>query len=241
MNTNDTIHRARLLAVARRWLSSPADAEDAVQDALVRSLTQAALHTPQAWLTTVVRHLAIDRLRQQALEHGTPADEANAPSAETVVARAQEAERALRRLADTLPPAEAAMVLLREVFGCDYREIAQRTGKAEATCRQAVHRALARLRASPADPRRDEPETTEAVFMLCRRALRTGSPAPLYALIGTPAISAQAATRNAAAADASRSSRLVQVEGRYLLVLMHEGEWLCCMPVGVTSEAAEVA
>ena len=62
--------RQRLLAVARRLLRSEADAEDAVQDAYLRA-SHARQHAPesmQAWLHTVVRNLAIDRLRRERLQ-----------------------------------------------------------------------------------------------------------------------------------------------------------------------------
>eukprot|EP01034_Spumella_vulgaris_P003069 gene3069-3958_t len=57
--------RSALVRAATRLLG-PADAEDAVQDAYVRALeAQApALNAAQAWLLTVVRNLAIDRLRR---------------------------------------------------------------------------------------------------------------------------------------------------------------------------------
>ena len=59
-------NRSTLLRTATRLLG-PAEAEDAVQDAYVRALeAQApALNAAQAWLLTVVRNLAIDRLRRR--------------------------------------------------------------------------------------------------------------------------------------------------------------------------------
>ena len=58
--------RSTLLRAATRLLG-PADAEDAVQDAYVRALESNAttLNAAQAWLLTVVRNLAIDRLRRR--------------------------------------------------------------------------------------------------------------------------------------------------------------------------------
>lgn len=61
----DADHRGLVRAAAR--LLGPADAEDAVQDAYVRALEadMAALNVAQAWLLTVVRNLAIDKLRRR--------------------------------------------------------------------------------------------------------------------------------------------------------------------------------
>jgi DNA-directed RNA polymerase specialized sigma24 family protein len=58
--------RHRLVRAATRLLG-PVDAEDAVQDAYVRALEAETLelNAAQAWLLTVVRNLAIDRLRRR--------------------------------------------------------------------------------------------------------------------------------------------------------------------------------
>jgi len=115
--------RGRLLDLARSLLGTQAEAEDAVQDAYLRAVDSApaALASPQAWLSTVVRHIAIDRLRRRRLEaqwmeaERPGADTRTAPSAEDDASRRMERDHALRFLADTLSPAEAAIVLLRDV------------------------------------------------------------------------------------------------------------------------------
>ena len=48
-------------------------------------------------------------------------------------------------LLESLAPAERAVFLLREVFGYDYRDIADITGKTEAACRQIFTRARRRI------------------------------------------------------------------------------------------------
>ena len=48
-------------------------------------------------------------------------------------------------LLESLAPAERAVFLLREVFGYDYSEIADVTGKTEAACRQTFARARRRI------------------------------------------------------------------------------------------------
>src|SRR3954447_12662619 len=60
-------HRRQLTNVAYRLLGSLADAEDAVQEALIRwyALTpaaRAAIDSPAAWLTTVTSRICLDQL-----------------------------------------------------------------------------------------------------------------------------------------------------------------------------------
>src|SRR5688572_12300353 len=60
----------RLLAVARRLLGSRADAEDAVQRALLQCYTGAASYRPQwavsTWLYRILTNLCVDELRRRA-------------------------------------------------------------------------------------------------------------------------------------------------------------------------------
>jgi hypothetical protein len=60
--------RPRLTAISRRIVGSEAEAQDIVQDCFLKwhRAEQAALATPAAWLTTVVQHHSIDRLRKRA-------------------------------------------------------------------------------------------------------------------------------------------------------------------------------
>ena len=62
--------RRRLVELARTLLGTSADAEDTVQDAWLRvhDGVPANLASIEAWLATVVRHLAVDRLRRRRLE-----------------------------------------------------------------------------------------------------------------------------------------------------------------------------
>src|SRR5690606_26119349 len=87
--------RPRLYALAYRMLSIRADAEDVLQDAYLRwrSTDAAAIESPQAWLTTVVTRLAIDRLRRTRIEREAyvgpwlpePLSEGDVPDPESVL------------------------------------------------------------------------------------------------------------------------------------------------------------
>jgi RNA polymerase sigma-70 factor (ECF subfamily) len=61
---------------------------------------------------------------------------------------ASDVSMAFLMVMERLAPEERAAFLLREVFDVDYPEVAQMLGKSEATVRQAVHRARARVRES---------------------------------------------------------------------------------------------
>ena len=60
--------RPRLKAISFRIVGSEAEAEDIVQDCFLKwhGADRTELATPAAWLTTVVQHQSIDRLRTTA-------------------------------------------------------------------------------------------------------------------------------------------------------------------------------
>lgn len=243
--------RRRLVRAATRLLG-PADAEDAVQDAYVRALEAdlPELNAAQAWLLTVVRNLAIDRLRrrhwmQQWLAQMNAGDTPLAsPSAEMDAAVAQEAARALRVLAAHLPPAEGAMLLLHEVFEVGHAEIARASGRSEAGSRQQLRRALLRLRLAGGAPEpKPSPEPDpgeETVFRLYLQSLQLRDPQTLWAMLRPPTISAMAGMSSvaveAAAAPRKTACGVVQVGWQLGLVLTLDGVTLCVLPLGVQPE-----
>ena len=252
--------RSTLLRAATRLLG-PADAEDAVQDAYVRALeaNAPALNAAQAWLLTVVRNLAIDRLRRRQLmaqwlteatqtAHGDVAGSV-APSAEAEAALAQQATLALRRLAVCVTPMEGAAVLLHAVFDASHAELAQATGRTEAASRQQLRRALQRLRRAEEEARhgdgRDEPNGADpAVLRLYLQSLQSRDPQTLWALLRQPPVSARAVLGPAKALHAawpvpqtapcapSTLSGVVQAGGQLGLVLTLDGVMLCVVPLG---------
>ena len=253
-------HRRLVRAAAR--LLGPAEAEDAVQDAYVRALeaTQAhALNAAQAWLLTVVRNLAVDRLRrrqwmQQWLVDTTAGDTAlTSPSAESDAALAEDAAHALRLIAAYLSLADGAALLLHEVFDASHAEIAQASGRSEAGSRQQLRRALLRLRqAVDTKPREPgaEPDTTEDMaFRLYLQALQRRDPHALWAMLRHPPISASATARTTHTVAASESasvpplttSVVTQMGGQLGLVLTLDGVTLCVVPLGVLTNRAEHA
>src|SRR5256885_1262469 len=127
--------RRRLVELARTLLGTSADAEDTVQDAWLRvhDGVPANLASIEAWLATVVRHLAVDRLRRRRLEQAWQHDAARdadgerhaAPSAERLAGPRLDASVALRRIVPVLSPPEAAALPLHELFDFDFAAIAR--------------------------------------------------------------------------------------------------------------------
>lgn len=251
-------NRHHLVRAATRLLG-PADAEDAVQDAYIRALEASpqALDSAQAWLLTVVCHLAIDRLRrrhwlqQWQAECSATDGAATEPSAEMAAALADEVARALHLLATGLTPAEGAAVLLHAVFEATHAEMAQASGKTEAASRQTVSRALQKLqrqRAS-ATPGADAELALheETVFRLYLQSLQLRDAQTLWAMLRQPPIHAAAvavrtigeigSVGTAAAASVapppSTSCSVVQIGGQLGLVLSLDGVVLCVLPLGV--------
>jgi RNA polymerase sigma factor (sigma-70 family) len=223
--------RQRLMSAARRLLPSHADAEDAVQDTYVRALVAFPdWFGPQsAWLYTVLRNIAIDRLRRKQLESehadaGLPPEGSSEPLTEV----RSECEAALRHLLSRVSPAEAAAILLRDVFEFDYDEIARIVGKSEAASRQFLHRARTRTRRTgpPA-------EVEEPYVELCWRAIEARDPAMLMQMLQVTTALAQPAALTVGRHRGVRSSSiLVQVNGRYAIALVLDGVILCIVPVG---------
>src|SRR5271155_4270839 len=102
--------RQRLVSVARKLLATHADAEDAVQDTLLRAFSaSASWSTPRsAWLHTVLRNTAIDRLRRQHIEAAhTDVETPPEVSCESLVEIRSDCEAALRHLLSRVSPSEA--------------------------------------------------------------------------------------------------------------------------------------
>lgn len=164
--------RPRLVALSLRIVGSAADAEDVVQDCFLkwRAAEQAALDTPAAWLTTVVRRQSIDRLRRRVRDavaaQAAAAWMPDAPPATPEEALLREAGvgEALARLRARLSPSERLALVLYEAFECSHADIAATLGTTAANARQLLSRARRRLRAPDGAAPPDE--------KLCRDLIR---------------------------------------------------------------------
>jgi RNA polymerase sigma-70 factor, ECF subfamily len=143
----------RLLAVAQRLLGSRADAEDAVQRALLQCFSAAGDYRPQwavsTWLYRILTNVCVDELRRRSVRvtHGpalvtTQRDDGHRPPGTFV-----DLHRALERV-----PREARVLLaLRYVDGLAYGELARIRGISVNTVKSQLARGKALLRAELAE------------------------------------------------------------------------------------------
>ena len=144
-----------------RWLSrSPADADDVVQDALLRAFRgfdSLRGSDAKAWLLTIVRNCHSTASRQQRKQASAPLPEehdtqdghtmiAMTPGPEQSADHRDEA-RTLDRLLSTLPEEHREILVLRELEDMNYREIAAITSLPMGTVMSRLARARAALRA----------------------------------------------------------------------------------------------
>ncbi|HVK98355.1 MAG TPA: RNA polymerase sigma factor SigJ [Dongiaceae bacterium] len=149
-------HRPVLRRLAYRMLSCVSLAEDAVQETWLRwhSADVTQIESAKAWLITTLSRICIDELRRLKREQSVYVGpwlpepiftEDEAPDPADILARDASIAMALLVLMERLSPEERAAYLLQEVFENDYKSIAVTLGKAEANCRQLVHRARVRI------------------------------------------------------------------------------------------------
>ncbi|HXG60126.1 MAG TPA: sigma-70 family RNA polymerase sigma factor [Planctomycetota bacterium] len=147
-------------------------AEDCAQEVFLRLYAHLDRYEPQAKFTTflfrVARNLWIDRMRSEAAHGGRPVSleavtardgegaslaarlPAEGPTPVDVLSR-REAQEALRRALDRLPEEQKAVVILSELQGMKYQEIAQILDIPVGTVKSRMHAAMERLKTLLAD------------------------------------------------------------------------------------------
>lgn len=144
-------YRSSLQGLAYRMLGSVVDAEDVVQDAYLRwhKVDRASIENPQAYLTTVVSRLCLDRLGEARHQRETyigpwlPEPVIESPHEEQ---SAHDISFALMLALERLSPLERAAFLLHDVFDYSFADIAVMLERSEAACRQLAKRAREHLR-----------------------------------------------------------------------------------------------
>ena len=142
-----------------RWLTgNRTDAEDVVQDACMRalaSLETAVVERPRAWLLTIVRNTAFSWMGKnrpkavvlvgdsELLDAAAAHRDASPGPEEVLIAAADEA--ALESAILALPPIFREVVVMRDINGMSYREIAAATGAPQGTVMSRLARARAQL------------------------------------------------------------------------------------------------
>jgi RNA polymerase sigma factor (sigma-70 family) len=151
---DEALRRAapRLQRYAVRRLQDPHEAEEIVQEALLRAFQHRdRLHTEDdlmAWVTVVTGRLVIDRLRvrnRAVAVAEMPADARTGRDTADVVVARDEARIALDAL-EAMPARQAGVLWAREVEGLTYDEIGERYALSEPSVRSMLHRARKTLR-----------------------------------------------------------------------------------------------
>jgi RNA polymerase sigma-70 factor (ECF subfamily) len=180
-------HRAELLRHCYRMLGCFADAEDLVQDTLLRAWRSRATYSGDAplrhWLMRIATNACLNALDRQrprrypqldveaaiegaplhALEAAhwvTPAPDALLfPRPDTALELREQVSLAFLALLQRLPPKQRAALLLKDVVGWSSQEIAQALELTLSSVSSALHRARETMAATPCGrPADPEPE-----------------------------------------------------------------------------------
>jgi RNA polymerase sigma-70 factor (TIGR02957 family) len=136
--------------IAYRMLGSVAEAEDVVQEALLRlhRVLEAGdrIESPRAYVATVATRLAIDQLRSARVRRESYVGEwlPEPIVTEDTASQAEMADSlsmAFLVLLESLSPEQRAAFLLHDVFDYRYDEVAEIVGKSEDNARQLAARA----------------------------------------------------------------------------------------------------
>lgn len=150
--------------VAYRYFANAEDAMDAAQEAVLRvykGLDKVALRedgTLKNWICAVTAHVCLDELRKRRVTtealpaegdaagaDGYPAGRPAEPSAEDA-AQANETVRELLAAIQKLPPHHRLLIILRDMQGLSYRELALATKVNEGTVKSRLSRARSALK-----------------------------------------------------------------------------------------------
>ncbi len=152
---------AALLRVALSMTAQPSDAEDLVQDTLLRawrSLDSFDGRHPRAWLLTIMRNAEINRHRRRRpqllddpdAEPRHAADQPAGMSAENVVMDGL-FDGAVESALTALPDRFREVIVLVDVEGLTYAEAAEVLNVPEGTVMSRLHRSRTRIRTSLAE------------------------------------------------------------------------------------------
>ncbi|MEV6593979.1 RNA polymerase sigma factor SigJ [Streptomyces acidicola] len=260
--------RRRLIGLAYRLLGSLAEAEDAVQETYTRWYAmsrqqQDAIESPGAWLTTVATRVCLDLLGSARVRReryvgewipeplpertdwisgrpGTAATHTADPADRVTLD--ESVSMAFLVVLESMTPAQRVALILHDVFGYPFAEIAGITGRTPAACRELASSARRRARASlppeapaahQADLVRDFKQAWDAqdinalVSLLAPGATFTADGGGVVAALLHPIKGGEGIARYLTdlAVRASRGLTVLErtVNGRAGLVIEHEG------------------
>jgi RNA polymerase sigma-70 factor (ECF subfamily) len=151
-------HRRELQAHCYRMLGSVQDAEDALQDALLRAWKALdrfeGRSSPRSWLYRIATNACLDAIDKRP-KRALPIDYDDAPAGETLwlepcpdelvegYEQREGIELAFIAALQHLPPNQRAVLILREVLGFSAKEVAEMLDTTPASVNSAMQRARA--------------------------------------------------------------------------------------------------
>jgi RNA polymerase sigma-70 factor (ECF subfamily) len=121
-------YRDRVVRLATHVLHNSREAEDVAQEAFVKAFRQIDQFRGEsgfyAWLYRIVINLCLDRMRRKCASSEIPLEERTLP-APTYARPDMEKRMMVEQILDSLTPPMRAALVLREVEGLEYAEIAE--------------------------------------------------------------------------------------------------------------------
>jgi RNA polymerase sigma-70 factor (ECF subfamily) len=188
-----TQHSARVYRLAYRLTGNPHDAEDLTHDVFIRVFRSLSSYTPgtfEGWLHRITTNVFLDKMRRkQRIRFDALPEDAAGRMASREPGPAQTYDDThfdddVQRALDALPPDFRAAVVLCDIEGLSYEEIAATLGVKLGTVRSRIHRGRAQLREALAH-RAPERAMVDAPAPGGRSGLRRAAPA-LSAMPGAP-------------------------------------------------------
>jgi RNA polymerase sigma-70 factor (ECF subfamily) len=149
-------HTARVYRLAYRLTGNRHDAEDLTQEVFVRVFRSLSSYTPgtfEGWLHRITTNLFLDQVRRKARIRfdALPDDAERLASGDRGPAQIYDDEHFdsdVQAALDALPPDFRAAVVLCDLEGLSYEEIAATLGIKIGTVRSRIHRGRSQLRAA---------------------------------------------------------------------------------------------
>ncbi|HEX8002261.1 MAG TPA: RNA polymerase sigma factor SigE [Mycobacteriales bacterium] len=149
-------HSARVFRLAYRLTGNKHDAEDLTQDVFVRVFRSLGDYTPgtfEGWLHRITTNLFLDSVRRKNRVRFDPLPDDAERVAGSAPSPATEIDDRLfdpdvQRALDALTPEFRAAVVLCDIEGLSYEEIAATLGIKLGTVRSRIHRGRAQIRAA---------------------------------------------------------------------------------------------
>jgi len=139
-------HEQRMYTLAARVLGSREDAADAVQDALVRAWLALPKFRGDARFSTWLYRIVVNSAHDvRAKRRETVFEEPPEPADPRDRFAEQELSGELQRALNSLDESYRVAVILYDVLGCSYREIAEMTGVPEGTVKSRIFRGRTEL------------------------------------------------------------------------------------------------